>query len=99
MSLVLCTSLIFVCLFGCLFVWVLVYFVGGGGVEQFHCVALAHSVEQTGLKMQRSPPDSASRVLGLKAYATIVQSSFSFLKTLFVIIVYGRVGPQATAHV
>ena len=40
-----------------------------------------HSVDQTGLKL-RNLPASASRMLGLKAYATTPGSFFSFLPVL-----------------
>jgi hypothetical protein len=53
-----------VCVFVCLFVWdrVSLYSPGCPGT---------HFVDQAGLEL-RNPPASASRVLGLKAYATML---------------------------
>jgi hypothetical protein len=45
-----------------------------------------HSVDQAGLKL-RNPPASASRVLGLKACATMTSYSI-FLKDLFLFSLY-----------
>jgi hypothetical protein len=40
-----------------------------------------HSVDQAGLQL-RNPPDSASQVLGLKAFATTARLGQHFLKAL-----------------
>ena len=53
-------------LFTYLFVYLLVFFETG-----FLCIALAHSVDQAGLKL-RNLPASASGVLGLKACTTFI---------------------------
>lgn len=72
----------------CLFVYLFGFWLFGGhegcGTE-FHCVALAHSIDQAGLKTQRSPASALSA--GIKA--TIVQSSFSFLKKLLLLCMGG----------
>jgi hypothetical protein len=50
-----------------------------------------HSVDQTGPEL-RNPPASASRVLGLKAWATTAQQNTVFLKGKVKLIIFSHVG-------